>query len=71
MSTKFSTFLKKLIIVFPICPSSLKLVVFYKAPFSDKQFALIGQLTQCIVIGRTTQVHIGNVTHGPYHIRGL
>ncbi len=43
------------IIVGPLCPASLKRVVFYKVPPSDKQSALIGQLAQCIVIGRTPQ----------------
>ncbi len=43
------------IIVGPLCPASLKCLVFYKAPPSDKQSALIGQLAQCIVIGRTPQ----------------
>ncbi len=43
------------IIVVPLCPASLKRLVFYKAPPPDKQSALIGQLAQCIVIGRTPQ----------------
>jgi len=43
-----------------LCPASLKRVVFYKAPPSDKS-ALIGQLTQCIVIGRTPQARVGNI----------
>ncbi len=38
------------IIVGPLCPASLKRFIFYKA-----QSALIGQLTQDIVIGRTPQ----------------
>ncbi len=42
------------IIAFPLCPASLKRVVFYKA-FRQAQSGLIGQLTQCIVIGRTPQ----------------
>ncbi len=50
------------IIVGPLCPASLKRVVFNKAPSFDKQSALIGQLTQCIVIGRTPQARVGNVT---------
>ncbi len=50
------------IFVGPLCPASLKHVVFNKAPSSDKQSALIGQLTQCIVIGRTPQALVGNVT---------
>ncbi len=49
------------IIVGPLCPASLK-HFFYKVPPSDKQSALIGQLTQCIVIGRTPQARVGNVT---------
>ncbi len=43
------------IIVGPLFPTSLKRFVFYKVPPSDKQSALIGQLTQCIVIGQTPQ----------------
>ncbi len=36
---------------------------FLQSPsFQQVQFALIGQLTQCIVIGRTPQTHVGNVT---------
>ncbi len=43
------------IIIGHLCPTSLKHVVFYKVPPSDKQSALIGQLAHCIVIGRTPQ----------------
>ncbi len=44
------------IIVCPLCTASLKCFVFYKAPsFRQAQSALIGQLAQCIVIGRTPQ----------------
>ncbi len=51
------------IIVVPLCPASLKCVIFYKAlSFQQVQSALIGQLTQCIVIGRTPQAHVRNVT---------
>ncbi len=35
-------------IVSPLCPASLKHLIFYKVP-------LIGQLAQCIVIGQTPQ----------------
>ncbi len=44
-------------IVGPLCPASLKCLVFYKVPSSHKQSALIGQLTQCSVIhtGRQRQ----------------
>ncbi len=50
------------IIVVPLCPASLKHFIFYKAPPSDKHSsALIGQLAQCIVIGRTPQARVGNV----------
>ncbi len=36
---------------------------FLQSPsFQQAQSALIGQLTQCIVIGRTPQEHVGNVT---------
>ncbi len=35
-------------IVSPLCPASLKRLIFYKVP-------LIGQLAQCIVIGQTPQ----------------
>ncbi len=50
------------IIVFPLCPGR-----FLQSPsFRQAQSALIGQLTKCIVIGRTPQAHVGNVTP-PYH----
>ncbi len=58
------------IIVVPLCPASLKRIVFYKAPPSKRaQSALIGQLTQSIVIGRTPQARVGNVA--PFHNRKL
>ncbi len=47
------------IIVFPLCPASLKL---QSPSFRQAQSALIGQLTQSIVIGRTPQALVGNVT---------
>ncbi len=51
------------IIVVALCPASLKCVVFYKSPsIRQAQSALIGQLTQCIVIGRPPQARVGNVT---------
>ncbi len=34
---------------------------FLQSPFRQAQSALIGQLTQCIVIGRTPQASVGNV----------
>ncbi len=35
---------------------------FQQSPsFQQVQFALIGHLTQCIVIGRTPQARVGNV----------
>uniref|UniRef100_A0A673FPF5 Macrophage-capping protein-like n=1 Tax=Sinocyclocheilus rhinocerous TaxID=307959 RepID=A0A673FPF5_9TELE len=51
-----------LYIIVGLCPASLKRFVFYKVPPSQAQSALIGQLTQCIVIGRTPQALVGNVT---------
>ncbi len=54
---------QKRYIVCPLCPASLKRFIFYKVPPSDeRQSALIGQLTQCFVIGRTPQARVGNVT---------
>ncbi len=50
------------IIVVPLCPASLKHRFLQSPSFQQVQSALIGQLTQCIVIGRTPQAHIGNVT---------
>ncbi len=48
------------IIVGPLCPVSLS--HFLQSPsFQQAQSALIGQLTQCIVIGRTPQALVGNV----------
>ncbi len=49
------------------CRSSMPLLSqtrhFLQSPsFRQAQSALIGQLTQCIVIGRTPQAHVGNVT---------
>ncbi len=49
------------IIVVPLCPSSLKTHVFYKAPPSTSAVCSDGQLTQCIVIGRTPQARVGNI----------
>ncbi len=44
-------------------PASLKCVVFYTSPsFRQAQSALIGQLTEYIVIGRTLQALVVNVT---------
>ncbi len=44
---------------------------FLQSPsFQQVQSALIGQLTQCIVIGRTPQARVRNVTP-PYHNREL
>ncbi len=43
------------IILGPLCPASLKHAIFYKAPPSDKRLsALIGQLTQSIVMSTTS-----------------
>ncbi len=50
------------IIVGPLCHASLKRLVLQSPSFQQAQSALIGQLTQCIVIGRTPQALIGNVT---------
>ncbi len=47
------------IIVGPLCPASLKLFVFFKVPPSEVQSALIDQLTQSVVIGRTPQALVG------------
>ncbi len=49
------------------CRSSMprlsQMLNFLQRPsFQQVQSALIGQLTQCIVIGRTPQAHVGNVT---------
>ncbi len=49
------------------CSSSMprlsQMPCFLKSPsFQQVQSALIGQLTQCIVIGRTPQARVGNVT---------
>ncbi len=45
-----------IIVHYSMPPASLKRFVFYKVPPSDKrQFPLIGQLAQCIVIGQTLQ----------------
>ncbi len=43
------------IIVGPLCPASLKLHFLQSPSFRQAQSALIGQLAQCIVIGRTPQ----------------
>ncbi len=50
------------IIVVPLCPASLKRRFLQSLSFQQVQSALIGQLTQCIVIGRTPQARVGNVT---------
>ncbi len=49
------------IIVVPLCPASLKCNFLQSPSFRQVQSALIGQLTQCIVIDRTPQVHVENV----------
>ncbi len=49
------------IIVDPLCPASLKRHFLQSPSFRQAQSALIGQLTQCIVIGRSPQAHVGNV----------
>ncbi len=43
------------IIVGPLCPASFKRFVFLQSPFWQAQSALIGQLTQCIVIDQAPQ----------------
>ncbi len=43
------------IIVGPLCPASFKRFVFLQSPSWQAQSALIGQLTQCIVIGQAPQ----------------
>ncbi len=49
------------IILGPLCPASLKR--FLQSPsFRQPQSALIGQLTQSIVIGRTPEARVGTVT---------
>ncbi len=51
------------IIVGPLCPASLKQSRFLQSPsFQQAQSALIGQLAQCNVIGRTPQAQVENVT---------
>ncbi len=50
------------IIVGPLCPASHTLRFLQSPSFRQTQFAMNGQLTQCIVIGRTPQAHVGNVT---------
>ncbi len=62
--------LKKLIVLNTVhyCRSSMprlsQTLRFLQSPsFRQAQSALIGQLTQCIVIGRTPQARVGNVTH--------
>ncbi len=52
------------IIVGPLCPASLKRFVFYEVPPSDKHSLLwlANWHGQCIVIGRTPQALVGNVT---------
>ncbi len=47
---------------FPYCPNFFWFGVVQSPSFRQAQFALIGQLTQCIVIGRTPQALVGNVT---------
>ncbi len=47
------------IIVVTLCPASLKRFVFFKVPPSNT--ALIGQLTQSVVIGQTPQALVGNL----------
>ncbi len=44
-------------------PRLSQMLRFLQSPSSQQaQSALIGQLTQCIVIGRTPQARVGNVT---------
>ncbi len=50
------------IIVGPLCPAFLERFVFYKSLLPTSAVWPIGQLTQCIVIGRTPQARVGNVT---------
>ncbi len=51
------------IIVGPLCPASLKRIVFLQSPsFRQALSDLMGQLAQCNVIGRTPQARAGNVT---------
>ncbi len=50
------------IIVVPLCPASQTRSFLQRPSFQQVQSALIGQLTQCIVIGRTPQARVGNVT---------
>ncbi len=50
------------IFVGPLCPVSLKHCFLQSPSFRQVQSAVIGQLTQCIVIGRTPQARVGNIT---------
>ncbi len=49
------------IIAVPLCPASQTRRFLQSPSFRQAQSALIGQLAQCIVIGRTPQALVGNV----------